>query len=286
MLGLLMHILFSFAMTFLVTGITIIAGYMPLHSYETIPNMTIISMIFMLIVWLVWLQRNIQAERIAKLYQIAKFQTLNSGVFHDLINPLTAITLSIEKLQRTSSTNEYINKALLATTKLGHLITSARKQLIHQENKVLFSINQEIKDVIDILSCKARQANVYITFYQDKNITLWGDAAKFSQIALNIITNAIDAYDQVQHVGKKRVLINVHQKDREIIFAVRDFGIGISAKHISHIFEPFFTTKAQGQGIGIGLSITKDIVQKKFKGTINVESKPSSGTLFTVTIPY
>jgi two-component system NtrC family sensor kinase len=69
-----------------------------------------------------------------------------------------------------------------------------------------------------------------------------------------------------------------------VVFTVSDTGIGISAIHLNRIFEPFFTTKAIGQGKGLGLSISNQIV-REFGGRIVVESKPNTGTTVKVAFP-
>jgi len=65
---------------------------------------------------------------------------------------------------------------------------------------------------------------------------------------------------------------------------VSDTGSGIAPEHLGRIFDPFFTTKAPGVGTGIGLSVCMTIVQS-MGGTIDVKSTPSTGTVFTVTLP-
>lgn len=64
---------------------------------------------------------------------------------------------------------------------------------------------------------------------------------------------------------------------------VRDTGAGIPEAHLSKIFEPFFSTKAEGHGIGLWM--TRRIIERDFRGTILVESSPGQGTVFTLALP-
>ena len=65
---------------------------------------------------------------------------------------------------------------------------------------------------------------------------------------------------------------------------VEDDGVGIPADVLPNLFEPFFTTKEKGHGVGLGLAISKGIVERH-RGRIDVESKPGQGTKFTVSLP-
>ena len=248
--------------------------------------------------------KEVQAEKISQLYRFAEFGRLSSGLFHDLINPLTAVSLNMEKLKQggqlihdhpvsvagdserlsVSQAAEYVDKAVQAAGKLEDLVVSVRKQLARQENNAIFSLSEEIYHVIDVLSYKAKKAGVVIQYVPAHDAKTFGDAVKFNQVALNLIANAIDAYEDIQSQGKI-ILVSLQEKNGNIIFSVKDSGMGIPKENMQKIFEPFFTTKTEGRGIGIGLSMTKRIVEKDFKGTISVESDYGKGTVFNVMMP-
>lgn len=208
-----------------------------------------------------------QAEKMTQLYRFAEFGRLSSGLFHDLINPLTAVSLNIEKVKNAGETKQYVDKAIVAAKKMEDMVSAVRKQLSRQEIKTFFSINEEIKQTIEILSYKILRAHVNIRFLADNEIKTYGDAIKFNQIALNLIINAIDAYNVA---GEVAVFLN--KKNGMVILEVKDKGIGISEENKSKLFEPFFTTKKEGYRLGIGLSIIKRIVEKDFGGSIEVAS--------------
>lgn len=248
-----------------------------------------------------------QAEKITQLYRFAEFGRLSSGLFHDLVSPLTAVSLNIEKLQSRHADNEtgydsqptgtnpateaseYVERAVRATKKLDSLVASVRKQLARQENKKTFSLQEEINDVIEVLSHKAQKARVTIHFPAGSDIKIFGDDIKFNQIALNLITNAIDACSSSRMrqpvAADCDIDIFLKQADGSIIFSVKDRGVGISDENKQKIFEPFFTTKIDIGGIGIGLSMTKRIVEKDFGGSIEMKSKENQGSEFVVRFP-
>jgi C4-dicarboxylate-specific signal transduction histidine kinase len=105
-----------------------------------------------------------------------------------------------------------------------------------------------------------------------------------NQVITNLISNAIDAYEP-ETPNKREISVCVKKKRNAAEIIVQDFGSGIKKEFLSLIFQPFFTTKNFEKGIGIGLSICKDIIEKDFKGKITVTSQLHAGTLFVIAVP-
>lgn len=228
-----------------------------------------------------------QLEKMSSLYRFAEFGRLSSGFFHDLLNPLTIVSLNMEKvkdaqIKEIGEAKAYLAKAIAATKRLEDFIITARKQVKNQEKKKIFSAVIDIKQVIELLSYKAKKAKVEIDYQFGEGIELFGDSVKFSQAMTNILANAIDAYADMQadsFAERRRIKIKLNRSEHKIILSIEDFGEGIEKENLDLIFEPFFTTKEES-GIGIGLSLTKDIIEKDFKGKIEVESERGRGTKF------
>jgi len=104
---------------------------------------------------------------------------------------------------------------------------------------------------------------------------------EMNQVLTNLIQNAIEA---VPNDGTGRVWVQGKNIEEKVVLSVKDNGVGIPKEIKERIFSPFFTTKTERQGMGLGLSIVWQIVHK-CGGTITVESEPSQGALFTVTLP-
>lgn len=225
------------------------------------------------------------AEKMTQLYRFAEFGRLSSGLFHDLINPLTAVSLNIEKVKNAGETKQYVDKAIVAAKKMEDMVSAVRKQLSRQETKTLFSVNEEIAQALEVLSYKALKANVAIRFFSREDLKTYGDAVKFNQVALNLVCNAIDAYQEKGDNDARTVTMSLSQSGDMIIFEVKDKGIGISEENKPRLFEPFFTTKKEGYGLGIGLSMIKRIIEKDFGGNISFASKEGEGSVFTVKFP-
>jgi signal transduction histidine kinase len=240
--------------------------------------------------------RSMEMEKISQLYRLAEFGRLSSGIFHDLINPLTAVSLNLEQVriegeQKLLSAKSYLNQAILATNKMENLIISIKKQIQKEGGDCSFPVNKEIQEIIEILSYKSRKANTIIRFETSSEFNLYGDPIKFSQIISNLLANAIEACEKKENLKNQKnnliIKISLKQIENNLNITISDPGIGIPRENISKIFDTFFSTKSrEGRGLGIGLASTKNIIEKNFQGTIRVESEINNGTKFTITLPY
>jgi len=107
------------------------------------------------------------------------------------------------------------------------------------------------------------------------------DGAQIEQVLLALIMNAIDA---MPRGGNLWVKTRYHADKEQAEMEVRDDGTGIAPDVLPNLFEPFVTTKESGKGVGLGLAISKSIVERH-KGTIEVESELGRGTCFRIRFP-
>ncbi|MDB4903700.1 MAG: hypothetical protein JWQ63_2981 [Mucilaginibacter sp.] len=110
------------------------------------------------------------------------------------------------------------------------------------------------------------------------------------RVLLNLFNNAFYAVNQKRKAGgedyKPEVTIATYVENGQVIIKVKDNGIGIPDAIKDKIMQPFFTTKPTGEGTGLGLSLSYDIVVKGHGGSINVESKEGEGTMFIISLPF
>ena len=109
------------------------------------------------------------------------------------------------------------------------------------------------------------------------------------RVILNLITNAFYAVNEKKQKDtnfKPIVSVNTKKIDNHITISVSDNGNGIPEKVREKIFQPFFTTKPTGQGTGLGLSMSYDIVTKGHGGELRVETIENKGTTFIIKLPY
>ncbi len=232
--------------------------------------------------------REMEAEKISQLYRLAEFGRISSGIFHDLINPLTAVSLNLEQISNTenkiTNAKDSLSQAIAASRKMEDLIACIKRSIRKENRQEIFSLNEEINTVIKILSYKARQANVQVIFQETNQINYFGDPAKFGQVIANLISNSIEASTDLTDINNKLVHINLSKESNIFKISVQDNGVGIPTENTQKIFEPFFSTKP-GCGFGIGLSSAKSIIEKDFTGKLEVQSQINNGTIFTISLP-
>jgi signal transduction histidine kinase len=227
------------------------------------------------------------AQKIHGIERLAEFGNLASGIFHDLMNPLTNIMMAVEKIKespafRDEKIRECVDQALRASEKIKSLVQVAKKGLVVGERKETFFPEKEILEAIELLTYKARKSGIDVTFNISSHSTLYGNPVKFFRVMINLISNAIDSYLDFKQ-GEKIVLIK-SWSDSSFFFAqVKDYGCGIEAKVLEKIFDPFFTTKPDGSGLG--LTTTKQIIEMELGGAISIQSAPQRGSTFTIQIP-
>lgn len=227
--------------------------------------------------------RKAQYEKMREIHRFAEFGRVSSGLFHDMTNYLTALSLNLEmaKEKRSEGADDarnYLDRAMKTSEKMENFVENIQKQLKHQDKKTRFSLVQEIEQAIQILSHKAKKNGVETVFLYGEDCFLFGNSFKFSQIVTNIVSNAIDSYGKTGETEDRKVLVRLEKTKETAILSVRDQGCGIAEEDLARIFDPFFTTKKREEGTGIGLSTVAEIVKADFSGRVEVQSKPGEGT--------
>jgi len=141
-------------------------------------------------------------------------------------------------------------------------------------------LEEFVGEVISLVEREAKDRNVrLLADVQPQCAALWTDPNPLRQVLLNLATNAIHACGR-----EGEVMIRARQKEHETILSVRDEGQGIPKEDLYRIFEPFFTTKSPDQGTGLGLFVSRNMVEK-LGGKLEVESQLGRGSTFWVKLP-
>lgn len=225
-----------------------------------------------------------QLLHLMELRRFAEFGRLSANLLHEVANPLTAASLSLQLIDDRRDPG-LVWQARKNLKHLERYVESARKQLKGQGEITTFCVRSELNQVLRSLQPRARQAKVKVNLNLTATHTLTGDAVKFSQLTANLIANAIDAYARAEPSGSRPVEITISRNGAWLRCSVVDWGEGIPAAALSKIFEPFYTTKPdQHQNLGIGLALVKQFAEEDFHGTIKVTSSPTNGTRFSLNL--
>lgn len=227
-------------------------------------------------------------EKIADTDKLASLGLMAGGVAHELNNPLggilTMTQLILEELPEDSPIRDDLREIEEATLHcrdiVSNLLNFARqgREPKFEQLQILEVINMSARLVRHHF--KNKDINLEVEAPDDLPL-LWGDASKLRQVFVNLITNASQA---MPGGGTIKVKAYVTDDRRNIAIEVIDRGVGIPADKLDNIFDPFYTTKEEGQGTGLGLSVSYGII-KEHRGEITVESEEGKGSRFTVYLP-
>jgi len=234
----------------------------------------------------------LQKEKVQELYRFAELGRLSSGLFHDLNNLLTNINLNLEliTMQTKGEKDKHaeliipLQRTVESVRRLEEFTRAVRQQLKKNSTVTEFDILPVITQIVEVLHYKAREMSVNIEVDIEEDTKLFGNALKFGQVMTNLLSNSIDAYDGVQTTKRVIRVTSEKQKD-QVSVSVSDDGGGIKKSDLDSIFEPFFSTKTIEKGTGIGLTISRDIMEKDFKGSISIDSQINQGTTVQLTFP-
>ena len=235
----------------------------------------------------------IQSESLAAVGRLA------AGVAHELNNPLASVMSTIEYQIDHVKENEQLRDDLEFSLRelrrakdiVKSLLDASRQK---EESKELVDIHTPIEDALKVLYNQYKNKKISIVRkFNAVHSLIRGNTPRLCQVFINLIKNAIDA------IGERDGHITIETSNESlsiqgngpavapggmVVCRIIDDGEGITKKNFQDIFKPFFTTKPQGKGIGLGLFIVHEIV-KDHKGSIQVESNPGNGTIFTLTFP-
>ncbi|MFZ3211908.1 MAG: ATP-binding protein [Terriglobales bacterium] len=233
-------------------------------------------------------QQVMQSEKMASIGKLA------ATVAHEINNPLAGI-LTYAKLLRkwldrdgwSAERRDEVRGSLelieCESRRCGeivrNLLTFSRSSPM---NLQWVDLNQVIDRCVRLVQHQTELNNVQLQPQMAEELPqVQCDAAQIEQLLLALIMNAVDA---LPHGGNLWVRSRMVPEIGAVQLEVQDDGVGIPESVLPNLFEPFFTTKEKGHGVGLGLAISKGIVERH-RGRIDVDSKPGQGTKFTITLP-
>ena len=213
---------------------------------------------------------------------------LAASIAHEINNPLDAIK-NIFYLLSDSVTPEQAAQIKMAEQELKKITEIIRRTLgFARETPALseVEINSVLDETIELLSRKIQQKNISIEKRYRLHVPVTANTGELRQIFVNLIANALDAMSLNGHISLRTYLNRSFFDVKSAAILITDDGKGIAPESLTHLFEPFFTTKGE-EGTGLGLWITREILQK-YGGNIKVRSRVGAqrhGTCFRISFP-
>ncbi|WP_210191693.1 MULTISPECIES: ATP-binding protein [Rhodomicrobium] len=226
----------------------------------------------------------VQAAKLAVLGQLA------TGITHELTQPLGALrTLSenaVEFMRRGDSATLGKNLEIIGNLvdRMGAIIGPLKSfARVSPAFPQAVDVKLSIANAQFLLDQKLIQTHVKVHNYCERGgLTAWCDPVRLEQVLVNLMANAIDAMAECE---ERTLTLRAEAAGKSsLVISVADTGIGLPPAAREKIFEPFFTTKPPGEGLGLGLAISRDII-RDFGGSLSASSRREGGAEFIINLP-
>jgi len=177
---------------------------------------------------------------------------------------------------------EAIEKSNNITQYMSDTIDDFRNFFAKNKEKEIFKISDQISSAINIINSSLKQHNIKLEIIVQKNSIIKGVKNEYSQVLINILTNAKDVLIS-RKIKKPKISIRILQKENNSIVHISDNAGGINIHPIEKVFEPFFTHD-KVNGTGIGLFMSKLIIENNMNGRLFVQNN-NKGSVFIITVP-
>lgn len=240
-------------------------------------------------------EKRLQEMHLIQSEKMSSIGVLATGIAHEINNPLTSVAGFAEALlrrfrdevvlqddQRLDVFPRYLQMIISESYRckgiIEHLLSFGRKA---DGTVAKVDLNLIVQEILELIKYQPGFQQIQVVTDLKQNLPrIIGDPSGLRQVCMNLLVNAHQAID-----GPGRVDVTTEQaSDRTVALAIRDTGCGMAQQIIDRIWEPFFTTKEVGKGIGLGLSLTYNIV-KNHGGDIHLTSREGQGSQFTVVLP-
>lgn len=201
------------------------------------------------------------------------------NIAHQWRQPLNTLGLLVQDIQMSYEhggfSEEYlaatVNKIMQKIQYMSRTIDDFRNFFRPDKEKSAFKVRQNVARTLSLVeeNFSTRQIKIDIVAEDDPAVT--GYPNEYSQVLLNILGNAADAF-QEQNTVNPHIVVKIFTSDGRTVVSITDNAGGIREGVIDRIFEPYYTTKEQGKGTGVGLYMAKNIIEKSMNGRLSVRN--------------
>ena len=197
------------------------------------------------------------------------------NIAHQWVQPITAVAAIIQNIQDAHRSNgltkEYVDGKVKQSLELidymAQTIDDFRNFFRPEKTPSLFNVREAVSKCISFVKETLRSHGIEYEFNASEDIFVKGYANEYSQVILNLINNAKDVLIERKVINPK-IVITIFRKDEKSYAFVADNGGGIAPEIKEKIFTPYFTTKEPAMGTGLGLYMSKTIIEKNMGGTL------------------
>lgn len=211
--------------------------------------------------------------------RLAAMGEMINNIAHQWRQPLNNLGLIVQNLKFAFEAGEMTEEGMTAEVRMAmdtimfmsHTIDDFRNYFRQDKEKRDFQINDKLKSTLDVVSGSLRNNNITMDIDVQNDVVAFGYHNEFSQVLLNILNNAKDVLTE-RPVADPCIRIRVFNEDSRAVVTIWDNGGGIDENVLPKIFDPYFSTKEQGKGTGIGLYMSKAIIEQNMNGSLTVRN--------------
>ena len=223
--------------------------------------------------------------------RLAQMGEMISMIAHQWRQPLSAITATTGSMSIKMELNNYdeafmeesIKKINIYAQYLSTTINDFRDFFKHDKEKGLTSLNDVTLGSLHIIGSSLESQGIVVETYLDAKVEFSSYPNELKQVLLNLLKNAQDILIE-NKIEEPKIIIKTINTDEDISLIICDNGGGVSDENVKHIFDPYFTTKEKLDGTGLGLYMSKLIIEEHCKGHLSV-ANVAQGACFTISLP-
>ncbi|XPV67426.1 MAG: cache domain-containing protein [Halarcobacter sp.] len=222
--------------------------------------------------------------------RLARMGTMLSMIAHQWRQPLSEVAGILMELETASKFKKADDAMIQESVKesnrliqfMSYTIDDFRNFFKPDKKKVYFYIEDSCFEAISLIAASIKSNNIKLNTNIKCNYEIYGYKGEFAQVLLNLMSNAKDILIQ-RDIENPWIDLEVDYMDGYSIVTVTDNANGVEEEHLEQIFEPYFTTKSSSNGTGLGLYMSKMIIEKNMGGELSVENT-KDGACFKVKI--
>ncbi len=222
--------------------------------------------------------------------KLASMGEMIGNIAHQWRQPLNALALLLQKqlmlyergMLNDEKVKESVQKGTILINKMSTTIDDFRDFFKPNKEKKDFDIKNAVDDTFELINAALYNKNISLHINLQEGYIIHGYKNEFSQVILNLINNAKDILIE-KAIEHPEIDINATVENGKITLEVADNAGGIDEDIIEHVFEPYFTTKEEGKGTGIGLYMSKMIIEENMHGKLDVKNS-DKGAVFSITL--
>lgn len=224
------------------------------------------------------IENNKKDQLLLEQSKLAAMGEMIGAIAHQWRQPLNSLAMKIQFIEDDYEDDlideEYLenfnNSSMKLVNFMSKTIDDFRNFFTIDKIKSEFNVKEKIEETINMLSAQLDNSEIKIII-NNKSFTMLGYVSEFQQVILNIINNAKDELVK-KEINNKNIIIDIQTKGNFGIIKIRDNAGGIPKDILNRVFEPYFTTKEEGKGTGLGLYMSKMIIEENMKGKISASN--------------